>query len=103
MKGTVRKIISQEGGFLYFLRLLMRAGLPLMKKVLTPLAKSVLVTLGLTVAASAADKAIQNKLFGSGTTLVFSNEEIDGIIKIVKSSDDTGLSIKGVSETVGMK
>ena len=39
-----------------------------MKNVLTPLAKSVLVILGLT-AASATDASIQKKIFGSGTTL----------------------------------
>ena len=41
LKGITRKISSQEGGFLNFLRPLMTAGLPLMKTVLTPLAKSV--------------------------------------------------------------
>ena len=51
-----------------------------MKNVLAPLAKSVLVQLGLTAATSATDAAIPKKFFGSGTTLVFSNEEID-IIK----------------------
>ena len=41
LKGTTRKITSQEGGFLNFLRPLMTASLSLMKNVLTPLAKSV--------------------------------------------------------------
>ena len=40
-KGTSTKITSGEGGFLNFLRPLMTAGLPLMKSVLTPLAKNV--------------------------------------------------------------
>ena len=40
-KETTRKITGQEGGFLYSLRPLMTAGL------LTPLAKSVLLPLGL--------------------------------------------------------
>ena len=47
LKGTTRKITSQEGGFLNFFTPLITAGLPLMKSVLTPLAKSVLVPLGL--------------------------------------------------------
>ena len=38
-----------------------KAGLPLMKKVLKPLAKSVLIPLGLTEAASAADAGIYKK------------------------------------------
>ena len=45
LKGTTRKIASQEGGFLNFLRSLMAAGLPLLKSVLTPLANSVLISL----------------------------------------------------------
>ena len=78
----------------------MTPGLPLMKNLLTPLAKSVLVPLGLTGAASATDVAIQKKISDSGTTLVFPNEETDDIIKIVKSFNDSGLLIKGVSETI---
>ena len=71
----------------------------LMKSVLTHLTKVFLILLGLTAAASATYAAIQKKILGLGTTVVFSNEEID-IIKIVKSLDDTGLFIKGVSEAV---
>ena len=71
-----------------------------MKNVLTPLAKSVLVPLGKAAAVSATDAAIQKKTFGSVATLVFSNEKIDDIINIVKSLEDAGLLIKGVSEAV---
>ena len=76
LKGTARKITSQEGGFLNFLKSLMTAGLPSTKKVLTPLAKSVLIPLVLTAAAAAVTPtAIQKKLFGSGATaLIISNE-----------------------------
>ena len=55
LKGTTRKITSREGRFLNFLRPLMTAGLPLMESVLTPLAKSVLLPLGLSAGMSAAD------------------------------------------------
>ena len=58
LKGTIRKITSQEGGFLNFLRPLMTAGLPLMKNVLPLLIKSVLIPLGLLAGISAADAAI---------------------------------------------
>ena len=68
LKGTTRKITSQEGGFLNFLRPLMAAVLPLMKNVLTPLAKSVLIPLGLSAGMPAANAAIQKKIYGSGTT-----------------------------------
>ena len=37
-------------------------------------------------------------MFGSGfTTLTISNEEMEDIMKIVKSLQDSGLLIKGVS------
>ena len=63
LKETTRKITSQEVGFLNFIRIVMTAGLPLMKNVLPPLARIVLIPLGLTVAASATDAAIQKNFF----------------------------------------
>ena len=78
----------------------MLALLPLVKSVFTPLAKCALVPLGLPEAALATNAAIQNKIFGSRTKLVFLNEEIDDVRKLVKSVDDAGLLSKGVSETV---
>ena len=40
-------------------------------------------------------------MFKSGTTtLVISNEEMNDIMKIVKSLEESGLLIKGVSETI---
>ena len=98
--GTTKKNSSQEGRFLNFLRSLMTVGLPLMKNVLTPLAKSVSIPPGLTAAASATDAAIQKKIFASGITLVISNEEIDDIKEKIKSLAGAGFLIKGVSETV---
>ena len=72
-----------------------------MKNVLLLLAKSVLIPLVSTLAASATDAAIYNKIFGSGTTtLIISNEEMNDIIKIVKSLEKSGSLIKGVSETI---
>ena len=53
----------------------MSFGLTLTKNISTPLAKSVLVPLGLTAAASAANTATQKTIYGSSmTALVFSNE-----------------------------
>ena len=50
-----------------------------MKNILVPLAKRLLIPLGLT-AAAAADVAIQKKTFGPGmTTLTILNEETDDI------------------------
>ena len=72
-----------------------------MGNILKPLAKSVLITLGLTAAASATDAVIHQKMFGSGfTTLLISNEEMNDIMKIVKSLEESELLIKGVSETI---
>ena len=40
-------------------------------------------------------------MFGSGnTTLIISNKEINGIMKIIKSLAKSGLLIKGVSEAI---
>ena len=73
----------------------------LIENVLKPLAKNVLIPLGLTAAASETDAAIHKKMFGSGfTTLIISNEEMLDIMKIVKYPVDFGLLIKGVSETI---
>ena len=99
-RGSTRKVTSQEGGFLNFLRPLMTSGLPSMKIVLTPLAKSVLISLGLSSGVSAADAATQKKNFGSGATVwIISNEEMEDIIKLVKSLEASGLLIKESSET----
>ena len=100
-KTQLSKII-QSGGFLSrLLGPLLKTGLPLIKNVIKPLAKSVLIPLGLTAAASAADAGIHKKILGSGNniTLIISNDEINDIIKIVKSLEDSGLLLKGV-ETV---
>ena len=65
---------------------LMTAGLPLLKSVLTSLAKSFLLPLGLSAGISAADAAIQKKVYGSDTTiLIISNKQMKDIMKIVKS------------------
>ena len=101
-KTQLSKMI-QSGGFLG--RLLgpwLKTGLPLIKNVIKALAKSVLIPLGLTAAASTADARIHKKISGSGhnTTLIISNDEIKDIIKIVKSLQDSGLLLKGVTETV---
>ena len=69
-----------------------------------PLAKSVLIPLGLTAAASATDAAIHKKMFRSGfTTLIISNEEMNEIMKVINSLEESGLLIKGVSETIKNK
>ena len=73
-----------------------------MENALKPLAKSVSISLGLTTVASATD--IQKKVFKSGmTVLIISNKEMVVIMKIIKSLEESGLLIKGVSETIKNK
>ena len=102
-KTLLSKMIPSEGFLGRLLGPLLKTGLPLMNCVIKPLAKSVLIPLGLTAAASAADAGIHKKILGSGhinTTLINSNDEIDDILKIVKSLEDSGELLKGVSETI---
>ena len=101
-KTQLSKMI-QSGGFLgKLLGPLLKTGLPLIKNVIKSLAKSVLIPLGLTAAASAADAGIHKKILGSGnnTTLIISNKDMDDLIKIVKSLEDSGLLLKGITESV---
>ena len=94
---------------------LLKTRLPLIKNVIKPLAKSVLIPLGLTAAASAADAGIHKKILRSGchhsssfasssapktTTLIISNDEKKDLIEIV---EDSGLLLKGVSDTIQNK
>ena len=79
--------------------------MPLIGNVPKPLAKVVLILLGLATAASATDTAIHKKMFGSGIiTLIISNEEINDLMKIFKSFGKSGLLIKCVkNEAKGQK
>ena len=91
----------QSGGFLgKLLGPLLKTELPLIKNVIKALAKSVLVPLGLTAAAAAADAGIHKKISGSGhnTTLIISNDEMEEIFKIVNSLEDYGILLEGVSD-----
>ena len=99
-KAQINKII-QAGGFLdKLLGPLLKTGLPLIKNVIKPLAKSVLMPLRLTAAASAADAGIHKNISGSGnTTLIISNEEMNDVIKIVQALEDSNILLKGVTET----
>ena len=56
----------------------------------------------LTAAASAADAAINKKILGSGThpTLIISNDDMQDILKIVKSLEDSSILLDGITEIV---
>ena len=87
----------QKGGFLKFLMPLLKSGSPLLKFVVKPLG-----ILGLTAAASATDAAINKKILGSGnhTTLIISNDDMQDLLKIGKSLEDSGILLDGITETV---
>ena len=105
-----------SGGFLDGLLCpLLKTDLPLMMNVIKPLAgsiliQSVLIPLVLTTAASASEARIHKKTLGScrilpsasnnNTILIISNDEMEDIIKIVKSLEDFGLLLKRVSEII---
>ena len=94
---------------------LLKIELPLIENVIKPLAKSVLIPLGLTAAASAGDPQIHKKILASGrhhsftfslssapktTTLIISSDKIKDLTEIVKSLEDFGLLLKEVSELI---
>ena len=87
----------QKGEFLKFLMTLLKSGLPLLKLVVKPLG-----LLGLTAAASATDATINKKILGSEnhTTLIISNDDMQDLLKIVKSLEDGGILFNGITETV---
>ena len=100
-KTQLSKMIQSRRFLSKLLDPLLKTGLPLIKNVITPLAKGVLIPLGL-AAASAADAGIHKKILGSGnnTTLIISNNDIKDLIKIVKSLENLGSLLKGVTESV---
>ena len=98
MSKTQLSKMIKSGGFLG--NLLSKLAGPLMK-VAMPLAKNVLAPLGLTAAMSAIDGSIKKKMLGSATsTLIIPNDEMNDIIKVVKSLEDSGVLLKGVGETI---
>ena len=88
--------IEQSGTFLgRLLEALLKHAASLAKKVLIPLALT---------AAEATDEAIQKKTFRLDmTTLIFSNEEMNDIMKIVRSLEDPSWLIKRLAEQLKMK
>ena len=60
--------------------------------------------LGFTAASSAVDLGVQKNIYGSGTTtLVISNEEINDIMKIVQTLENSGVLLKGITKTIKNK
>ena len=95
-KAQIKKLI-QSGGFLD--KLLSKLAGTLMKVAL-PLAKNVLAPLGLTAAMSAIDGSIPKKIHGSGVKLIIEQEEMNDIMKIIESLENSGILLKGVTKTI---
>ena len=73
----------QLGGFLgRLLGPLLKTGLPLMKNVIKPLIKSILILSGLTAAASVEDAGIYKKILGSGHCPSYSDLHKNTILTI---------------------
>ena len=65
------------------------------------LGKNTLAPLGLSVAMSVTDAAIQQNMYRSGTkTVEFSNKDLDDMTKIVKALEDSDVLMKGVTKTL---
>ena len=87
----------EKGGFLKFLMPLLKSVLLLLKSIVKPLCM-----LGLSAAASATNAAINKKILGYGnhTTLIIFNDDMQDLSKIVKSLEDSGILLDGITETV---
>ena len=69
-------------------------------KVAMPLAKNVLVPLGLTAAMSAIDGSIQKKIHGSGVKLIVEQEDLKNVMKIIKALEHSSILLKEVSKAI---
>ena len=70
-------------------------------KVAVLFVKNIFASLGITAAASATDAGIQKKMHGTGTkTLIISNEEVNDIMKIVETLEDSDILLKKITKTI---
>ena len=68
------------------------------------MAKNLLAPLGIAAAASTLIKEFKKKLHGSGkATLIISNEEMNGLMKIVQPFEHSNILLKGVTKTIKKK
>ena len=92
----IKKLIQSRG----FLGKLLSKLAGLLIKGAMPLAKNVLVPLGLTAATSAIDGSIQEKIHGSGVKLIIEQEDINDIIKIIEALENSSILLKEVTKTI---
>ena len=92
------KLIQSDGFLGKILGPLLKTELPLLKSVIKPLG-----LLDLTAAFSAIDAGVQKKIYGSGTTLVISSEEMNDILKIIHALEDSNILLKVVTKAIKNK
>ena len=102
-RNQLSKIISSGGFLVRLLGRLRKVGLSLMKNVLVSLAKMEPIQLQLTAAAVAADAGIHKNFSVWEQQHLFQLKKSKDILKIVKSLEDSGLLINGVTEMVLQK
>ena len=86
-KAQIKKLIQSRG---FLGKLLSKLAGPLMK-VAMPLAKNVLIPLGLTAGMSAIDGSIQKEIHGSGVKLIIEQEDLNDIMKIIEVQENSGI------------
>ena len=94
-KAQLTKMQNDE--FLRFLAPLLKSGLPLLKSVMKPLG-----ILGLTAAASETDAAIHKNVLitRNHATLIISNDDLNDLLKVIESLENSGILLDGITETV---
>ena len=97
-KTQLSNMIKSRQFFGRLLGPLLKTGLSLMKSVIQPLAKSVLIPLRLAAAAAAASMWEYIKFLGSdhNTDLIIFKKEVENILKTVKSLEGSGILLKEV-------
>ena len=78
--------------------------MPLLRNVLKSLAKSILIPLRLTaVVSTTTDAAAIHKGFSGSSTTISSSEDLNDIMNLIKSLEESGLLIKRVSKKIKNK
>ena len=87
----------QQSGLLKLLAPLLKSGLPLLKSLIKPLSM-----FRLTAAASATDAIINKEILGSGnhTKLITSNDDLNDLLEVIKSLEENGIFLDGITETI---
>ena len=87
----------QQSGLLKLLAPLLKSGLPLLKSLI-----KLLSMFRLTAAASATDAIINKEILGSGnhTKLITSNDDLNDLLEVIKSLEENGIFLDGITETI---